>query len=304
LTAIRRHRRRAALALIALLIAAAGFEYSRSRPAPPPRPVANRAFLSAPEPAAPAVVWAVGDGADGSDTARAVVRRIASDRPARVLYLGDVYSRGSAADFRSGYGTVYGALAERTAPTPGNHDWPAHPEGYDPYWRSRTGAPTPPWYAFRIGGWRVLSLNSEAPHDARSEQLRWVRRELRRTPGTCTVAFWHRPLRSAGSHGDQADVAPLWQALRGRARLVLNGHDHNLQRLKPKDGISQFVVGAGGKSHYELSADRRLAFADDVHNGALRIGLRPGAADLTFVAANGAVLDRSSVTCTGGSPER
>jgi len=106
---------------------------------------------------------------------------------------------------------------------------------------------------------------------------------------------------SAGSHGDQSDVAPLWDALRGHAALVVNGHDHDLQRLRPADGIEQLVVGAGGKSRYGLSADRRLAFGDDQHDGALRMELRRGGAQLSFVTAAGQVLDQSGVDCSPAS---
>lgn len=294
----RRHDARAvrltAVLAVALLAGAVALAYTLPRAAPPPRPVANEAFLSPASPDRPAVVWAVGDGADGSDGARALARRIAADRPDRVLYLGDVYDHGSAEDFRQQYGT----LARITAPTPGNHDWPSHPDGYDRYWRARTGAPTPPWYTFRVGGWQIISLNSEAPHDRSSQQLRWLGSVLRRVRGTCTLAFWHRPLQSAGLHGDQHDVAPLWNVLRGRAKLVFNGHDHDLQRLRPLDGITQLVAGAGGQSRYGLDgSDPRLAFGDDQHQGALRVRLRPGRAQLSLVSADGAVLDHSSTPC-------
>lgn len=284
----------AAVLVVAGLLAVARYG---PRAAPPPTPVANLAFASSPKPEDPAVIWAVGDGADGSGAARRLARRIEAERPARLLYLGDVYERGSADDFRRGYSAVYGPLAAITAPTPGNHDWPAHRDGYDPYWRGRSGAATPPWYAFRAGGWRVISLNSEAPHDAGSAQLTWLRAELRRTAGSCTIAFWHRPLQSAGRHGDQDDVAPLWDALRGRASLVLNGHDHDSQRMRPRDGIIQIVAGAGGKSRYALDDDPRLAFGDDRRDAALRMELRRGSATLAFVSAQGDTLDRSQVSC-------
>jgi hypothetical protein len=217
-----------------------------------------------------------------------------------MLYLGDVYERGSASEFQNGFAAVYGRLAGRTAPTPGNHDWPAHLDGYDPYWQKVTGAPTPAWYGFRIGGWQLLSLNSEAPHEAGSPQLRWLRRRLSLRRGTCTLAFWHRPLISAGRHGDQPDVAPFWSALSGHATLVLNGHDHDMQRLRPRGGITELVAGAGGHSRYGLDRDPRLAFGDDDHDGALRLRLRRGNAELAFVAADGTVLDQSAVRCTPG----
>ncbi len=287
----------AALFTLALAIGVGALVFGSTRDVPPPRPVANRAFLSSLTPDRPAVVWAVGDGANGSDSARALARRIAADGPDRMLYLGDVYDNGSIEDFREGYDTVYGRLAPITAPTPGNHEWPAHLQGYDRYWRIRTGAPTPPWYAFRVGGWQLISLNSEAPHSPGSPQLRWLASELRRTRGTCTLAFWHRPLQSAGRNGDQADVAPLWNALRGQAKLVINGHDHNLQRLRPRDGITELVAGAGGKNHYPLKRDKRVIFGDDHHDGALRIALGPGRAELSFVAADGTRLDQSTTRC-------
>jgi len=255
-----------------------------------------------------AVLWAVGDGADGAAAGRAVAARIAGGRADRLLYLGDVYGAGrrpdgTAADYRDHYDPLYGGLAARTAPTPGNHEWPQRARGYDPYWKKVHGR-APAYYAFSAGGWRVISLNSQAPHGAGSAQLGWLRGELRRR-GTCRLAFWHRPRFSAGPHGDQPDVAPLWGALRGRAVLVVSGHDHDMQRLRPMDGITQLVSGAGGHGHYAVrTADRRVAFSNDRVYGALRIGLRAGGASLAFVSAGGRVLDRHRVACkpiTAGS---
>jgi hypothetical protein len=90
----------------------------------------------------------------------------------------------------------------------------------------------------------------------------------------------------------------LWNALRGRAAIVLAGHDHNMQRLRPIDGITAFVSGAGGKGHYKLDhGDRRLAFADDSSYGALRLELTPSAARYAFVSDGGRVLDSGSLSC-------
>lgn len=256
-----------------------------------------------------ATVWAVGDGADGGAAAKAVARRVRAGPVDRFLYLGDVYGPqpvavvrgdGTAADYRTRYAPVYGALAGRTAPTPGNHEWPQRADGYEPYWRRVLGRTPPAYYDLRIAGWQVLSLNSEAPHGPGSAQLRWLVRRVAR-PGTCRLAFWHRPRFSTGRHGDQADVAPLWDALRGRAALVVSGHDHNMQRLRPVDGITQLVSGAGGHGRYGLHPDPRRAFGNDRAYGALRIDLRPGHARLRFVAADGRVLDSSAVRCRQAS---
>jgi hypothetical protein len=253
-----------------------------------------------PPPAAPArhaVLWAVGDGAEDGSAARAVAARIAASRFDRLLYLGDVYEHGTAADFRRRYAPTYGRFAARTAPTPGNHDWRNHATGYDPYWRRALGAPLPHWYTFGAGGWQILSLDSEAPHVRGSPQERWLRARLR-GGGTCRIAFWHRPRFSAGTHhGDQRDMAPLWDDLRGRAVIAIAGHEHDMQRLRPVDGITQFVSGAGGADRYRLRRDPRLAFGNDTSYGALRLDLRPGVATYAFVSAAGRVLDRGTIRC-------
>jgi hypothetical protein len=244
-----------------------------------------------------AELWAVGDG-DASPDGRAVVRMILASRVDRLLYLGDVYEHGEAVEFRANYEPSYGRLASRTAPTPGNHEWPNHESGYDPYWRSSLGrSRTAAWYAFHAGGWQILSLNSEAAHDRGSPQQRWLRGRLRGS-GTCTLAFWHRPRFSAGKHGDQDDVAPLWDALRGHAAIALNGHDHDMQRLLPIDGITELVVGTGGRSHYGVDDDdKRLAFYNDHSDGALRLRLGRGLASYAFISTTGRMVDSGRVRC-------
>jgi hypothetical protein len=285
------------LAAVAIAVARSPVTSRRTAPPPAADAASSGAFTGLPRASGPLVLWAVGDGAAGRPPAAALARRIARDRPARVLYLGDVYEHGTPAEFRSYMRGAYGALLRRMLPTPGNHEWPNHVVGYDRFWREITGRPTPPWYTVRLGTWQLLSLNSEAPHGASSAQVVWLRRHVRR-PGTCRLAFWHRPRFSAGLHGDQPDVAPLWDTLAGHATLVLNGHDHDLQRLRPADGMTEVVSGAGGKDHYGVDErDRRLAFSDEHRDGAVRIVLRRRRADLQTIALDGAVLDRSSVSC-------
>jgi acid phosphatase type 7 len=283
-------RRRVACVLVAAALAGCGSDA-------PSDPVRGGDPLVASLSARPAVIWAVGDGADGGAAGRAVAERIAAGRVDRLLYLGDVYPAGTRSDFARNYATTYGPLAPKTAPTPGNHDWPNSDVGYDVYWRRALHRTPSDWYAFRAAGWQLLSLNSEAPHARGSAQERWLRTRLR-APGTCRIAFWHRPRYSAGKHGDQPDMAALWNDLSGHAVLALAGHDHDMQRFKPIDGIAQFVSGAGGRTLHDVrSDDARLAFANDADHGALRLALRPGVARYAFIAVDGRVLDRGKIRC-------
>jgi 3',5'-cyclic AMP phosphodiesterase CpdA len=293
-----RGRRRIAAAVIVVAGAAAiAVSAARLTDAGPASPLTGGGRFVPSVRGEEAVVWAVGDGANGSREARAVAARIRAGPVDRVLYLGDVYEDGTAREFRDNYATTYGPLARITAPTSGNHDARNEGTGYDPYWRRAHGVRPPDWYATRAAGWTLLGLDSEDPHDKQSAQYRWLRRQLR-APGTCRIAFWHRPRFSAGTHhGDQEDMASLWDALRGRATIVISGHEHDMQRFKPVDGLTQFVSGAGGAELYSLRRDPRLAFGDDRTHGALRLRLRPGAAAYAFVAADGRILDSGTVRC-------
>lgn len=238
------------------------------------------------------VVWAVGDGGVDDEDDRRVARLIARDDPTHVIYLGDVYDTGTPEEFRT-FADVYGPLVKRMWPTPGNHEWANHAKGYDPFWR------LPHHYSRRAGGWTLLSANSETPEDR--EQLRWLADRARSGGGTCRIAFWHSPRFNAGKHrNEEIEADPLWDAVAGRAAIVLSGHDHNHQRFHPVDGTAQYIAGAGGRGHHDVREDDpRLAFSEDATDGALRITLRRGKADLQFIATDGTILDRSTVACRG-----
>jgi hypothetical protein len=246
-----------------------------------------------------AEVWAVGDAATPNDGARRLAAHIRAQRPDRFLYLGDVYEDGTALEFRQNYDPLYGSLARITDPTPGNHEWENRSSGYYPYWRAKKGRRQPPWSSTTVAGWQVLSLNSMAAHGPGSRQLRWLRRQLRATPGDCRIAFAHHPRYSAGEYEDDPGMASIWNALSGHARAYLSGHDHNLQRLRPVGGITHYIAGAGGASGYALDeADPQLAWGRDGLFGALRIVLEPGLATFEFRDSRGRLLDRSRRSCS------
>jgi hypothetical protein len=240
-----------------------------------------------------AELWAVGDSDQPRSTR--VARLIRRADPDRILYLGDVYPNGSRDDFRR-WAAPFGALVERMAPTPGNHEWAEAEEGYEPFWRKVTGETPPTYYAFDAGGWEILSVNAE--HSEYRAVEDWLRERVS-SGGDCRIAFWHRPRFSAGRHdGDSQNVKEYWEVIRGRARILVAGHDHNMQRMRPRRGTVEFISGAGGRYLYGVDEDdRRLAFSDDTHYGALRLALSPGLARWRFVSARGRLLDSGSLTC-------
>ena len=271
------------LAAAALALTGCGGDGDDARPSGPPD----------------AVVWAVGDAATPGPAPRPLAQRITGSDFDRLLYLGDVYENGTRREFRQNYEPLYGRVARRTLPVIGDHEAANRRRGYLPYWRRKLGRAPARWYATRLGDWELVALDTEAPHGEGSEQVRWLREHVQAGGATtCRIAFWHRPRYSAGTmHGDQEDVAPLWEALRGRAVAVISGNEHGMQRLKPADGVVQFVSGAGGRPLYRIDPDDRVAFADDDHFGALRIELRGRSAQYEFVTEDGEVLDRGELRC-------
>jgi Calcineurin-like phosphoesterase len=246
------------------------------------------------------IVWAVGDAADGGPDSREVAAMIGSHRVDRFLYLGDVYERGTAREFEVNYRPLYGRYDQSAGPTIGNHEWANVATGYVPYWTAARGKPPPFWYASAASGWQLISLNSNAPISTSPDQLGWVRSKIERSPryGTCRIAFMHHPTYSAGLHGGLAALQPVLAELEGNASILLSGHDHDMQRLRPISGITQLVSGSGGRELYPVNRnDPRLAFYDDTHHGAVRLKLRPGRAVVSFVASDGSLLDRSAVSC-------
>jgi hypothetical protein len=248
-----------------------------------------------------ALIWAVGDAANGSSASEQVSSVIRSTHLDLLLYLGDVYENGTAQEYDRNYRPIYGGLGSITAPTVGNHEWPNVATGYVPYWTAVRGSPPPFRYAFAVSGWQLISLNSNLPTDPAQE--RWLNQEIASTPryGSCRIAFMHHPRYSAGLHGDLTGLQGIFDELRGHASIALAGHDHDMQRLHPIGGITPYVDGSGGNELYPVNRDDpRLAFFDDTHHGALRIRLRPSRAALAFVDQDGNTLDRSTVTCNQG----
>ncbi len=236
---------------------------------------------------------------------------------AAVLTLGDnQYPSGALADFQSGFGSSWGTLASRLRPALGNHEYgTAGAVGYFDYFSSigvGTGDRSKGYYGTDVGSWRLLSLNSnctEVSCSAGSVQEQWLRSELTaaRLAGKCTLAYWHHPRASSGSHGDNLSVDALWRAFHALGGdVVLAGHDHNYQRFDPlgadaspgSDGPRSFVVGTGGRSHYNVTTSK-AGNAKTITNtfGLLRLGLSSGSYSWQWSGVAGAGSDSGTGSC-------
>ena len=268
----------------------------------------------APAVAAAPVIVAAGDIACGGHPCRNQRRTaalIAAIHPRAVLTLGDnQYPDGALAEFRSSYHPTWGEFRGKTFPSPGNHEYhTSGARGYFEYFGARAHRGSGGWYAFDLGAWQLISVNTGhgPPSDNR---LRWVIRVLARDGHRCELAYWHHPRFSSGrEHGSDPRMGELWRVLfRAGVDVVLNGHEHNYERFAMLDpsgrrswrGIREFVVGTGGVRTYPIGSgirgsQRRI----DDHNGVLRMSLHRSAYEWRFIAVGRTTLDKGRQRCHG-----
>ncbi len=133
------------------------------------------------------------------------------------------------------------------------------------------------------------------------DQLKWVEDELKNSKEKWKIVYFHHPLySSAGSHGSQlklrAALEPLF--IQYTVSLVLNGHDHTYERIKPQNGIQYFVEGSSGQLRPgDLRKGSPLtAFGND--NTQTFMLMEIDGDNLTFNTINksGAVIDSGVIT--------
>jgi hypothetical protein len=94
---------------------------------------------------------------------------------------------------------------------------------------------------------RFFALESTYPVP---EQIEWLEKELKASTSDWKIVFFHHPLYSSGDrHGSDVRLRDVLEPLflKYNVSVVLNGHDHFYERVKPQKGIAYFVVGSGGQ---------------------------------------------------------
>jgi predicted phosphodiesterase len=94
---------------------------------------------------------------------------------------------------------------------------------------------------------RFFMLESTYPEP---EQIKWLENELKSSGSKWKIAVFHHPLYSSGDrHGSDLRLRQVLEPLflQYNVSVVLTGHDHFYERIKPQKGIVYFVVGSGGQ---------------------------------------------------------
>ena len=227
-----------------------------------------------------------------------------------VATFGDnVYDSGTAQQFADCYDPTWGRVKDRTRPAVGNHDEVTDRAApYYAYFGDAAGPAGKGWYSYDLGAWHVVVLNSNCwavgGCDRGSPQEQWLRDDLAAHAGQPVVAYWHHPRYSSGLHGSSPATSALWADLDAAGgQIVLTGHDHTYERFRradangraTPDGLREFVVGAGGRSHYHFTrAPGPLTeVRDDTTYGVIVLRLYPHEYAWDFLpASDGGFTDR------------
>lgn len=237
-----------------------------------------------------------------------------------VLVPGDLqYESGSLQNFNAFWGPQWGTAApnNKLYPAPGNHE--SSKGGYCNYFQGKTPVDVCPndpnsarqFYRWSIGDWDFYSLDtgtSSDTGDLTAPEKAWLDQQLAASTKRCQGVYYHHPRYSAGSHGPSNGQADDWAMMMTRkVDLVLVGHDHNYQRfarmnanggVDQANGIREFVVGTGGRSHYNASGNPAgLEVKNSNTFGLLQLSLRADGYDWKFLPANGSFTDSGSEAC-------
>ena len=211
-----------------------------------------------------------------------------------VLMLGDnIYGGKSQQDFERKFGLPYKPLLDagvKFYASIGNHDNP-NERLYKPF--NMGGAR---YYAFKKGDATFFALDSNYMD---REQLDWLERQLQETSSPWKICFFHHPLYSDGKfHGPDLDLRAVLEPLFEKygVNVVLSGHDHVYERVKPKNGTYYFVLGNSGELRYHnLKPSSDMAAGFDTDCGFLLVEIAGDKFYFQTISRTGQVVDSGAL---------
>jgi hypothetical protein len=254
----------------------------------------------------------IGDSGSGKPQQYAVARAMEKARARQpfslVLMLGDnIYGDFMGASsfvdkFQKPYAGLLAAGVKFHAVL-GNHGSAADETHYEPF-----GMGGRRYYNFKSGDGlaEFFALDADTldalPVDA--AQVEWLANALKASTARWKIAFFHNPIYNAGlQHGPnlrlRSVVEPLF--LRHGVRLVLSGHEHIYERLKPQSGILYFV--SGGASKFRPNdvdhSNPTLAVANDAVCHFILFVLTPDELRFQAISPDGEVFDSGTFPLSG-----
>jgi acid phosphatase type 7 len=225
-------------------------------------------FRTAPAPGTNEAVRfvAIGDSGDGAYQER-VFEQFRAVPLDLFLHTGDIaYSSGTESQLDRQFFRMYEPLLRSFAafPTAGNHDYSTNDGAafLSSFVLPKNGDAERS-YSFDWGDVHFVALDTER---IGTEQAHWLDADLSDSTLPWKIVFAHRPPYSSGEHGSDAGFrlhfGPVLE--RHHVPLVLNGHEHDYERIEVQNGVTYVVTGGGGHSTRPVGHSGFTAFAESV----------------------------------------
>jgi len=139
-----------------------------------------------------------------------------------------------------------------------------------------------------------------------AKQIAWLDKELAASGSDWKIAFFHHPLYSSGETHGSADLQreqlePIF--LKHGVNVVLTGHEHFYERIKPQKGIAYFITGSSAKLRKGDLARSELT-AKGWDSGYAYMLMEISGDDLFFqtLSETGATIDSGTIHRVGNTP--
>jgi 3',5'-cyclic AMP phosphodiesterase CpdA len=192
----------------------------------------------------------IGDTGTGDKHQLAVAKQLTATRAkfpfGFVVMVGDnIYGGNSARDYDRKFALPYKPLLDdgiKFYAALGNHDDPSE-RYYKPF--NMNGER---YYTFKpADGVRFFALDSNYMDE---KQLKWLDDQLATSGSEWKIAFFHHPPYSSGeTHGSDEALRTQLEPrfVKAGVNVVLTGHEHFYERVKPQKGIAYFITGSSAK---------------------------------------------------------
>ena len=140
---------------------------------------------------------------------------------------------------------------------------------------------------------RLVGIDTQQIVGSKSQRkvvLAWLDSVLTATRETHCLVVGHHPVYSHGHYGNnrtmQRHVAPMLE--RHGVLAYLNGHEHDLQLIKPINGVRYVISGGGGGKRKTKPGKNTEYCASSL--GFFRLTIRPATMDISMIDDHGKVL--------------
>jgi hypothetical protein len=226
---------------------------------------ANHFFVTSPVAGTtvPTRIWVLGDSGTANTNAQAVrnayLSFTGSIHTNLWLMLGDnAYETGTDSEYQAAVFNMYPTMLRQSVlwPTIGNHDTAqsSNPPASLPYFAMFTlptnaqaggmASGTEKYYSFDYGNIHFICLDSmTSDRSSTGPMATWLRADLSSSTRQWTIAFWHHPPYTKGSHNSdtETELVQMRQTFlpileEAGVDLVLAGHSHSYERSYLIDG--------------------------------------------------------------------